>query len=164
MSGARIEGKMPRPRAVRGALDQAARDTVRDVAAAVLPIVRDEAPGRLGEAMTTNIRATPGGHTATIGPSPRKRYGSGSATGAQVVRWVTRGTGLYRQGPGRKRKITGKRGVFGTMTLPGGLKVRSVRGQHANPFVARAEQRAKPAAERAMKHGAERAADTLRKL
>lgn len=164
MSGVRIEGKMPRPRAVRGALDKAARDTVRDVAAAVLPIVRSEAPGRLGEAMTTTVRQTPEGHTATIAASPRRRYGSSGATGAQVVRWVTRGTGLYRQGPGRKRKITSKRGVLGTMTLPGGLRVRTVKGQHSNPFVARAEQRAKGAAERAMKHGAERTADALRKL
>lgn len=155
---------MPPPRAVRGALDKAVREAAKDTAAAVLPIVRQEAPGGLGAAMTTTIRNIPDGHRATIGPSPRKRYKGGSATNAQVVRWVTRGTGVHRAGPGRKRPITSKRGVFGTMVLPGGRRVRSVKGQKPNPFVARAEDRAKDAAERAAREGAGRAAVALRKL
>lgn len=154
---------MPDPRRVHATLDAALRDAARDTAATVLPVVRDAAPGGLGVALTTNVRRTAEGYRATVGPSDRKRY-RGGATGAQVVRWVTRGTGLYRVGPGRKRKITSKRGVLGTMTLPGGRRVRTVRGQHPNPFVARAEHRARDAAKRAMQKGAERAATALRSL
>lgn len=164
MSGVTVTGKMPAPRAVRGVLDQAARQAVREAAAVALPIVKGEAPGGLGAAMQVTIRQTPNGHEATIGPSPRKKYKAGGATGAQVTRWVTRGTGIYRKGPGRKRPITSKRGVFGTMTLPGGVRVRSVKGQRPNPFVARAKHRADDAAERAIRRGAARAADRMRRL
>jgi hypothetical protein len=164
MSGAKIEGRMPDPRRVRASLDESAKRALRETVAAVLPIVREEAPGGLGSAMTTSVRRTPDGYRAVIAPSARKRYKAGGATGAQVVRWVTRGTGIYRKGPGPKRKITSKRGVFGSMVLPGGRRVRTVRGQHANPFVARAEQRAQPNADRALRHGAEQAGAALRKL
>lgn len=163
MSGVRVTGKMPAPRAVRGTLDRAVRDATRDVGRAALPVVRDAAPGGLGAALELSVRQTQNGHMATIGPPRRKRY-KGGATGAQVVRWVTRGTGIYRVGPGRKRPITSKRGVLGTMTLPGGTQVRSVKGQRPNPFVARSQDRADAAATRAARAGAGRAADQLRRL
>ena len=164
MSGVRVTGKMPTPRAVRGALDQAARSAVRDAGRAALPIVRDEAPGGLGSAMQATVRETPRGHSVRIAAAPRKKYGGGQATGAQVVRWVSRGTGVYRKGPGRKRPITGKRGVLGTMTLPGGVRVRSVKGQRPNPFVERAKTRADAAVKVAVRVGAQKAANRLRRL
>jgi hypothetical protein len=152
---------MPQARAVRGALDEAARDATRDATRAVLPIVQNAAPGGLGGAMKATIRETPRGHEATIGPG-RQRYKGASA--AKVTRWVTRGTGVYRVGPGRKRPITSRRGVLAVMTLPGGTQVRSVKGQRPNPFMARAKDRADAAAERAVRQGAGRAADRLRAL
>jgi hypothetical protein len=155
---------MPNPQKILGTLDAHAKTAVKAAGDAALPIVRSEAPGRLGRAFESSVRRTPTGQRVTVAPSTRKRYGSGTATGVQVVRWVTRGTGLYRQGPGRKRKITGKRGVLGTMTLPGGRVLRTVKGQHANPFVARAEPRAQAAADRAIRGGAEKAATDLRRL
>lgn len=164
MSGARLDGKMPEPRKIMGTLDAHARTAVKAAGEAALPIVQAEAPGRLGRAFETSVRKTPTGQRVTVAPQTRKRYGSGTATGVQVVRWVTRGTGLYRQGPGRKRKITSKRGVLGTMTLPGGRVLRTVKGQHANNFVARAEPRAAAAADRAIRAGAEHAASELRRL
>lgn len=164
MSGVRIEGHVPAPRAVRGALDRAAREAVRDAGRAALPVVKDAAPGGLGSAMELRVRETQHGHAAVIGPARRKRYRSGTATGAQVTRWVTHGTGIYRKGGGPKRPITGRRGVFGTMTLPGGTKVRSVKGQRPNPFVARASDRADAAARRAARAGASRAADEIGRL
>jgi hypothetical protein len=163
MSGVKVIGKMPTPRAVRGALDQATRDATRDTGRAVLPVVRGAAPGGLGAAIELSVRQTADGHSATIGPAKRKRY-KGGVTGARVVRWVTRGTGVYRSGLGRKRPITSKRGVLGTMTLPGGIRVRSVKGQRPNPFISRASDRATAAAKRAAHKGADHAADRLRAL
>jgi hypothetical protein len=164
VSGARLEGKMPEPRKIIGTIDAHARTAVKAAGEAALPIVRAEAPGRLGRAFEASVRKTPTGQRVTVAPMTRKRYGSGVATGVMVVRWVTRGTGLYRQGPGRKRKITSRRGVLGTMTLPGGRVLRTVKGQHANPFVARAEPRAAAAADRAIRADAVRAASELRRL
>lgn len=154
---------MPTAADVAKVLDAQARASMREAARAVEPIVRQEAPGGLGQVMRPTVRKTPTGYRAVVAPPRRARY-KGGATAAQVVRWVTRGTGLYRQGPGPKRKITSKRGVLGTMTLPGGTRVRTVRGQHPNPFVARAEQRSREPIERALREGAQRAADAMRRL
>jgi hypothetical protein len=114
--------------------------------------------------MQGTVRKTPTGHRATVGPPRGRRYKSGDATVAQVARWVTRGTGIYRDGPGPKRPITGKHGVLRPMVLPGGRKVRSVKGQKPNAFIARAETRALVPVERALRAGAEQAARALRRL
>lgn len=164
VSDVRVTGEMPTQRAVRGALDKATRDAARDAGRAALTIVKNEAPGGLGSAIALQVRETSDGHSATVGPPKSKRYGTGGASGAQVVRWVTRGTGIYRKGPGRKHPITSKRGVLGTMTLPGGTRVRSVKGQRPNPFMSRASDRATAAAKRAAHRGADRVADGLRRL
>lgn len=164
MSSIKITGKMPDARRVASTLEAEARAALTEAARRVaLPIVRQEAPGGLGEAMTASVRRTPEGYRATIQASSRKAY-KGGATGAKVVRWVTHGTGLYRQGPGRKKKITSRRGVLGTMVLPGGQRVRTVRGQHSNPFVARAEDRAREPVRHAMEQRARAAGDALRRL
>lgn len=153
---------MPRPGAILGVLDANAKAALDEAAKATLPIVRQEAPGGLGGAMTASVRKTQTGYRAVIQAPRGKRYGDARA--AQVVRWVTRGTGVRRVGPGPKRPITSKRGVLGTMVLPGGRRVRTVKGQHPNPFVARAENRAQGPVERIMRQGAERAADDLKRL
>lgn len=165
MSELRIHGHVPKPREILLTLDAQAKVALREAATRVaLPLAREEAPGGLGAALTSSVRATPSGYRATIQASPRKQYKGGRATGAKVVRWVTHGTGLYRVGPGPKRKITSRRGVLGTMVLPGGRRVRTVRGQKSNPFVARAEARARAPVERALRDGARHAAAALRRL
>jgi hypothetical protein len=164
MSGARIQGSMPRPGQILGVLDTHARGALRDVATLVEPLVRAEAPGGLGDAMKATVRKTPTGYRATVAAPRNKPYKGGTATSAQIVRWVNRGTGIYRQGAGPKRPITGRRGVLGRMTLPGGQRVRSVKGQHPNPFIARAEDRARAPVDRALQNGAHKAADALRRL
>lgn len=153
---------MPKPADVLRTLDKQARASMRESTRVVLPLARQEAPGGLGQALEATVRKTEHGYRATVGPPARKQYRGASA--AKVVRWVTRGTGIYRTGPGPKRKITSKRGVLGTMVLPGGTRVRTVRGQHPNPFIARAEQRSREPIERALREGAQRAAEELRRL
>jgi hypothetical protein len=165
MSGVTIHGKVPAPRTILATLDEHAKIALRDTATrVVLPIAREEAPGGLGAALTSTVRRTETGYRATIQASPRKAYKGGRATGAQVVRYVTRGTGLYREGPGPKKKITSRRGVLGTMILPGGRRVRTVRGQHSNPFVARAEERARQPVRHSLEQGARAAGEHLRRL
>lgn len=165
MSEARLEGHMPDPNRILHVLDDHAKDAVTAAKDIVVPLAKAEAPGRLGDVITGSVRKTPTGHRAVVQPAKRgQRYRNSDATVAQVVRWVNRGTGIYRQGPGPKRPITGKRGVLRPMTLPGGRRVRSIKGQKPNPFIARAETRALAPVERALRAGAERAAQALRRL
>lgn len=164
MSRARLEGSMPRPGQILGVLDVHARLALTEAKEVVLPLARAEAPGDLGDALTGSVRKTPTGYRTTVAPPTRRRYKSGEATVAQVVRWVSRGTGIHRKGPGPKRPITGRYGVLRPMVLPGGRRVRSVKGQKPNPFIARAEHRAAAPVARILHTGAQRAADTLRRL
>jgi hypothetical protein len=164
MSGARIDGQMPDPRDILGVLDLHAKAALGDAKDIVLPLARQEAPGGLGDALQGSVRRTQTGHRAVVQAPRGRRYKGGDATVAQVARWVSRGTGLYRIGAGPKRRITGKRGVLGVMVLPGGRRVRFVKGQRPNPFIARAELRALSPVQHALRAGAERAADALRRL
>jgi hypothetical protein len=164
MSRARLEGRMPPPGRIMGVLDVHAKIALGEAKNIVLPLARQEAPGGLGDALQGTVRRTPTGHRAVVQPPRGRRYKGGDATVAQVARWVTRGTGLYRIGPGPKRRITGKRGVLRPMVLPGGQRVRSVKGQRPNPFIARAELRALAPVQHALRVGAERAATALRRL
>jgi hypothetical protein len=164
MSGVRVEGRVPKPTQVRSTFEAEARKALRHAATRVaLPIAREEAPGGLGEALTSTVRAMDGGYRAVIQASPRKPY-KGAATGAKVVRWVTHGTGLYRVGPGAKHPITSRRGVLGSMVLPGGRRVRVVRGQKPNPFLSRAQERSRGPVEQALRESARDAGRALRRL
>lgn len=158
-----MTGSMPKPGQILAVLDRSAKAACTDAKAIVAPIIAAEAPGGLERALTTRVAKTPTGYKTTV-QTPRGKSYKGGATGAQVVRWVTRGTGIYRKGAGPKRPITGKRGAFGVMVLPGGKRVRSVKGQRPNAFLARAEDRARRPVERAMHDGAKQAADALRRL
>lgn len=164
MSHARIDGHMPTPGQILGVLDLHAKLALTEAKEILAPLVEQEAPGELGAAMTASVRRTPTGYRASVQPPRNKHYRSGEATVAQVVRWVNRGTGLYREGPGPKKRITGRHGRLARMTLPGGKRVRSVRGQKPNPFLARAETRAAAPVQLVLQAGARRAADALRKL
>ncbi len=143
-------------------MDAHARFAAVEARNVVVPVVKAEAPGGLGAAMTGSVRKTPIGHTLIVQASPRKSYGKGSTTGAQVVRWVNRGTGIYRKGPGTKQRISSKSG--GPMILPGGREVMSVAGQRPNEFIARAKRRADGPAREQLREGARQAANELRRL
>ncbi len=163
MSRITVTGSLPSAQQLLGILDAHAKDAMTQARDIARDELRDEAPGRLGDAITGSVRKTPHGYRATVAP-PRKQYHPpGEATVAQVVRWVNRGTGTRRVGPGPKKPITGKRGVLRPMVLPGGKKVRSVKGQAANPFVARAAARAEPRVRAAIEQTARHAADRLRR-
>lgn len=164
MSDARITGHMPRPGQIIGVLDAHARIALNEAKAITMPLVKEEAPGDLGAAMTGSVRRTTTGYRATVSAPRKKRYRNGKATVAQVARWVNKGTGIYRTGGGPKKPITGRHGKAGLMTLPGGKRVRSVRGQHPNPFIARAQTRALAPVTAALQAGARSAADALRRL
>ncbi len=155
---------MPRPGQIMGVLDRHAKDALGDAKTIVMGLVTQEAPGGLGRAMQGSVRKTATGYRATVQPPRGKPYKGGAASVAEVARYVNRGTGIYRKGGGRKRPITGRFGILRPMTLPGGKHVRSVKGQHPNPFIARAETRAIVPASRALENGLRRAADTLRRL
>lgn len=162
MSGVRMSGRMPSSRQIMGVMDAHARIAVTEAKNVVVPVVKAEAPGGLGAAMTGSVRKTPTGFRLVVQAAPRKKYRQGSATGAQVVRWVNRGTGVYRKGPGAKRRIASKTG--GPMTLPGGRAVLSVKGQKPNEFIARGKRRADPMAREQLREGARQAANELRRL
>ena len=164
MSGARMDGHMPRPGQILTALDAQAKIALTEAKEIVKPLIEQEAPGELGAAMTASTRRTATGYRTTVQAPRKKTYRGGDATVASVVRWVNKGTGIYRDGPGPKKRITGKVGRKRLLRLPGGHEVRSVRGQKPNPFIARAEIRAAGPVRVALEAGARRAADTLRKL
>lgn len=161
MSGAHLKGSMPKPGQIMGVLDKHAKLAATDAKNVVMPLIKAEAPGGLGDAFTARVAKTPTGYKTTV-QTPRAKPYKGGATGSNVVRWVTRGTGIYRKGGGRKKPIRAKRG--GVLILPGGKRVRSVKGQRPNPFLARAETRAMAPVERALYDGAKKAANALRRL
>jgi hypothetical protein len=164
MSDARIIGHMPRPGEIIGVLDTYAKIAAVEARMIVKPLVEAEAPGGLGKAMTASVRPTATGYRIAVQSPAKKHYKSGEATIASVVRYVNRGTGIYRVGPGTKKKIEGKVGKRKLMRLPGGRDVRYVKGQRPNPFLARAETRATGPVAVALENGAHAAAAALRKL
>lgn len=155
---------MPRPGVILHTLDTHASEALKNASDAILPIMRHEAPGSLGTEMKSQIRKTLTGAALTVQPVVGKRYKGGPATVVQVAGWVTKGTGLYRKGPGPKKAIISRRGVLGTMTLPGGNRVRVVKGQRPNPFIDRAEDRALPVVRRVLAEGLRDAGRSLQRL
>lgn len=153
---------LPSTRTVLGALDaelQAANREVRDRAVQAL---RAETPrgrtGGLAGAVQGREGRTATGRQVTVGFGRSVRHGA--TTAAAVARWVNRGTGVRRVGPGPKRPIRAKaRG--GSLILPGGRRVRSVKGQAANPFLARARPRIVADAERQLEQVPDRAVDAI---
>jgi hypothetical protein len=135
--------KMPSERTLLTTLDTEARRTVQKAQAEMAPIIARVVPRKSGKtagALRPKVSRTATGAALTVSPPRGKAHsGHGPATIAQVVRWVNTGTGLYRNGAGVKARIRGRRRgiVRGDMVLPGGKKVRSVKGQRPNPFMAR---------------------------
>lgn len=153
------------PSAVRlvGVIDREAQAAMKRAQQHVAPIVASETPrgrtGRLAAAMRPRVSRTTTGARMIV-QAPRGRRGASQATVAQVARWVTRGTGLYRTTgtdvqPARRIRSTRR---LGRMTLPGGRKVWSVKGQRPNPFLNRVLQRSAPQVEQILQRAAADAA------
>jgi len=152
------EIKAPDVPGMLGAIDAEARETMKDARNPVKDIVNQEAPRKTGElqkALAPRSAKTATGAKLAISVGKRRRHGK--VTAAQVLRWTTRGTGENREGPGKKKKIKSKR-RFGRMTLPGGKKVYSVKGQEPKHYMVKIEARATPVVERECREGAKKAA------
>lgn len=155
--------KPPSERSLVAVVDREQKRTVREAQQAVAPVVATETPRRSGKtaaALAPRVSQTTTGGAVSV-RAARGRQHSQGVTVAQVVRWVNRGTGLYRT-TGPKRKIRSSR-RFGRMTLPGGRKVFSVKGQHPNAFMDRIYRRADPQVTRVFEHGATRVAGELQR-
>ncbi len=150
--------KLPQGRTLLGIIDAEQRAGLQRAVDLTAAQVRTHAPGGLGAAYEGRVTRTPTGHRGVV--QPRRNARRGQSTAAEIARWVNRGTGVHRVGPGPKRPIRSKR-IFGTMTLPGGKKVRSVQGQRPNPFVANASARALPRVERELEQAGRQAAVRL---
>ena len=149
--------KPPTERTLLGVLDVQARRAVDGARQDVAMVVTAHTPrrsGRMAQALAPRVARTATGQALTVRAPRGARHGSG-ATIAQVVRWVTSGTGLHRQGGGPKRRIRSRRGPLG---LPGGRKVWTVAGQKPNPFMGRIHTLATPRVQRAFEQGARHAA------
>lgn len=146
---------MPSAESLLTVMDRGAQRTMRDAKAAVDPIVSLETPrssGDLADKLRGKVTRTQTGYGLTVGV-PRGARDRSGATLADVARWVQRGTGIHREGPGPKRRIRSKR-PLGRMTLPGGKKVRSVAGQRADPFMQRIHDKATPRVDQIVQEGA----------
>lgn len=163
-----VKGKpLPPARTLIEAVDRAAKQTARRAAQdAVAPAVAANTPRKSGQtvkALKPRVRQTKSGVAVSVGAPRGRKHTPGTATVAEVVRWVTRGTGVHRDGPGPKlpirSKVEGRR-----MVLPGGARRWSVKGQKPNPFVARIGHTAGPKVQRAFEQGARDAAAEIAKV
>lgn len=160
------EGKPLPVATMLGAIDAKARQAVTVAKQAVSPIVAHEVPKRSGKtaaALRPRISRTATGVALTVS-APRGKAHGGQATIADVVRWVNRGTGLYRDTPGPKRQIRSSRHPPRRMTLPGGRKRWTVKGQHPNEFMARIRQLGTPRVQQAFEQGAKNAARDVERV
>lgn len=161
-----VTGKdLPKEAVILATLDKASHQAIERARSDLAPIVTSQVPrgrtGSLEHALEPRAQKTPWGSALVVGPRRGAHHASGP-TIAQVVRWVTRGTGLERQGPGAKAPLHSPRWLYGAeMILPGGKARLTVRGQKANPFLERIRSIGTPRVERALKQGAEDAARLL---
>lgn len=147
------------PHTMLQAVDESAKAAVEAAKQPIGRIVDQETPrdkGVMERELQPRTARTPTGFKLTVAARRGAKESSGASL-AEVIRYVTRGTGLYREGPGPKHRIRAKHPLR-RMVLPGGRKVWSVAGQHANPFVDRLEERADPVFEQVAVAGADDAA------
>lgn len=109
-----VAEKLPTEHTLLTVVDKVAARTAREARDAAAPVVARETPRKSGataQALRPKATRTGTGHAVSIAvprgrKHPRSSYG---ATINEVVRWVNRGTGELRVGPGRKRPIRGRR-------------------------------------------------------
>lgn len=142
---------LPPPGLLLGALDRAAKDAATKAKDTAAPILQAAAPrgrtGRLSGGLGGRMRKTPTGYEIVIGVKSRGAAHDRYATVAQVNRFVNRGTGERRKGPGPKNRITA-RGEG--MLIGNGTPRKSVRGQAPNPFFERTRRPAASAVSQAI--------------
>lgn len=141
MSGVqRISGNLPDPHRMIREIDERAKRAAAEAARDGLAVVHAEAPGSFSrDSVKSRVSKTPTGYEIVIQPVRRKR---------NLARLVSGGTGIH--GP-KKRPIRRKApdGRVLPMRIRGRV-VSSSDGQKANPFFARARDRATDAAARAI--------------
>lgn len=153
--------KLPAAATLLGVIDTQARKTVAAARDEIAPLVARETPRKSGAtaaALRPRVSRTATGAALSVGASRGAMHGKVRV--AQVVRWVTRGTGVHRTSPGgSKRRIrSNRRPVPRRLILPGGRKVWSVAGQKANPFIGRIQTLGTLRVTRVFQHGAQEAA------
>ncbi len=155
----------PLPATILSVAEREARKAMSEFRLALVPIVLTQTPKRtsvMARGLRPRMSRTATGVALTVGASRGAKHDS-KATIAQVVRYVSYGTGIYRIGGGPKRLITA-RNPLKRMVLPGGMRRWTVRGQHPNPFMTRIRTSAEPKAQQAMRRGGHNAAKALEGL
>jgi hypothetical protein len=159
MSHVQKHGRPPTPIELLRHIDLAAQGAGKAARAAVQPIIATEVPkgrtSKLAAGTKASLRQTKFGQTLTIAVPRNVSHGDG-ATLAQVSRWVQRGTGELRDGPGPKKPIKARR--RSRMILPGGMRRWEVKGQAPNPYMARIYVATTPLVLAAFREGAKKAA------
>jgi hypothetical protein len=155
-------GRLPPPDTLLRIYDEEARRTMTAAQREVEPIVARETPHRSGilaAGLRPRVTRTSTGSALLIA-APRGKPHDVHATLAEVLRYVSHGTGQRREGAGPKKKIRAKR-AGRRMILPGGHARWSVRGQWPNHFMDRIRLVGTPRVEAAAEDGANVAARTL---
>lgn len=164
MSNVSVKGRLPEPKTVLGVLDQQGQQAMRQAVKALAEETHEQTPRsdrggqHLADQFSTRVTKTKTGWQGrgTFAGRPHR-----NTTAAKVARYVTRGTGIYREGPGPKRKIRAKHKTH-RMNLGTNVRRWTVKGQRPNPFLRRARERADERARRALRQGALDAARILR--
>jgi len=155
---------LPPPATILGAIDAQARAAMVVAQKEVGAIVLRETPrasGQTAAALKPRLGRTATGVSLLVGAPRNRRHGK--VTVADVVRWVNRGTGVYREGFGPKHRIRAKNPLR-RMTLPGGTKRYSVAGQHPDHFMQRIRDAGTAQVEQAAEQGAQNAAREIERL
>lgn len=152
----------PSERAVEAMLDDQAQAAARRAGRRMGPIVSREAPrgrtGKVARELRPRVSRSGSGHRLTVRAKRGVAHGRYSSV-AQVVKYLTSGTGVYREGPGPKSPIRPKRRYDprAALILPGGRRVRKVKGQRPNDFIARIERQGTPLVDDEFKRSAREA-------
>lgn len=149
---------LPSATKITKAIDTGARRSLQKAQRTMKAVVAAEVPGSgaVERALQPKVQQTSTGHALHIGAPRGARHPSG-ATINQVIRWNNRGTGVRRVGPGPKNVIHSPRWFpYGAaMTLPGGAKRMTVKGQAANPYMERIGRAGDLRVEQLVKEGGE---------
>jgi hypothetical protein len=146
-----IERPLPPLSTFLTVIDTGARKAMTAARDDIAPIVSRETPrssGRTAAALRPKVSRTSTGAALVVGAPRGKRHGN--VTVAEVVQFVNKGTGLY----GYKHRRIRAKNKLRRMTLPGGQKRWSVRGQKPNPFMLRIRDAGTPRVQAAAEAGA----------